>query len=98
MTGPGKRYISSGETNTTNFFENMPSLQRYQSLINAIPSPGAASNGTWGIGSFTSGRNYSQTCTSGLPIFTDSSNQGPGNVSADCLESINAKCPLAHEG
>ena len=84
-------YISSGETNTTNFFENIPSLQRYQSLINAIPSPGAASNGTWGIGSFTSGRNYSQTCTSGLPIFVNSSNLGPGNVSSDCIEAINAK-------
>lgn len=84
-------YVSSGETNTTNFYENMPSLQRYQYLINAIPSPGAAPNGTWGIGSFTSGRNYSQTCTSGLPIFTNSSNLGPGEVSADCVESIVAK-------
>jgi outer membrane receptor protein involved in Fe transport len=84
-------YVSSGETNTTNFFDDMPSLQRYQNLINAIPSPGGTPNGTWGIGSFTTGRNYAQTCTSGLPIFTDSSNLGAGNVSADCLESIAAK-------
>jgi iron complex outermembrane recepter protein len=84
-------YVSSGETNVTNFFTRLPSLQRYQSLLNAIPSPGAASNGTWGIGSFTSGRNYSQTCTSGLPIFTNSSTLGPGGVSANCLESISAK-------
>jgi hypothetical protein len=84
-------YVSSGETNTTNFFDDMPSLQRYQNLINAIPSPGGTPNGTWGIGSFTTGRNYAQTCTSGLPIFTDSSNLGAGNVSANCLESIAAK-------
>ena len=84
-------YVSSGETNTTNFFEGLPSLQRYQSLLNAIPSPGAASNGTWGIGSFTSGRNYVQTCTSGLPIFTNSSNLGAGEVSANCIESMVAK-------
>jgi len=84
-------YVSSGQTNVTNFYGDIPSLQRYQSLLNAIPSPGLASNGTWGIGSFTSGRNYVQTCTSGLPIFTNSSNLGSGNVSADCLESIMAK-------
>ncbi len=28
---------------------------------------------------FTAGRNYAQTCTSGLPIFTDSSNVAAGN-------------------
>ena len=84
-------YVSSGETNTTNFYERIPSLQRYQYLINAIPAPGAAPNGTWGRGSFTSGRNYAQTCTTGLPIFTNSSSAGPGEVSADCIESIVAK-------
>ena len=96
-------YVSSGETNTTNFYENMPSLQRYQNLINAIPVSGGtvnpttpptgpgAPNATWGRGTFTSGRNYAQTCTTGLPIFTNSSNAGAGEVSADCVESIVAK-------
>jgi outer membrane receptor protein involved in Fe transport len=84
-------YVSSGETKVTNFFTHLPSLQRYQALLNAIASPGAAPNGTWGVGSFTSGRNYVQTCTSGLPIFTNSSTLGAGVVSADCLESIEAK-------
>ena len=87
-------YISSGQTNAENFFNNMPSLQRYQALLNAIPSPGAAPNGTWGITGplgFTSGRNYVQTCTSGLPIFTNSSTLGAGGVSSDCIESIAAK-------
>jgi iron complex outermembrane recepter protein len=84
-------YVSSGQTNSESFFYNMPSLQRYQALLNAIPSPGGNPNGTWGIGSFTSGRNYVQTCTSGLPIFEDSSTLGVGNASADCLESIMSK-------
>ena len=84
-------YVSSGNTRVENFFYNMPSLQRYQYLLAAIPSPGGVSNGTWGIGSFSSGRNYVQTCTSGLPIFSDSSTLGAGQVSADCLESIAAK-------
>jgi len=87
-------YVSSGKTDVTNFFENMPSLQRYWNLIAAAPSAfvlqGSPGNGTWGIGNFTQGRNYGQTCTSGLPIFSNSSNLGPGLVSADCLESIAA--------
>ena len=56
----------------------------------AVPGPGAP-NGTWGRGTFTSGRNYAQTCTTGLPIFTNSSNAGPGEISADCIEDIVAK-------
>jgi iron complex outermembrane recepter protein len=87
-------YVSSGKTDVTNFFENMPSLQRYWNLIAAAPSAftlqSSPGNGTWGIGSFTQGRNYGQTCTSGLPIFSNSSNLGPGKVSQDCLESIAA--------
>jgi len=85
-------YVSTGKTDVTNFFENIPSLQRYWNLIAAAPNAfvlqGAPGNGTWGRGSFTQGRNYGQTCTSGLPIFSNSSNLGPGLVSADCLESI----------
>src|SRR5439155_11405592 len=51
-------------------------------------------NGTWGAsgpGGFTQGRNYVQVCTSGLPIFTNSSSLGSGQVSADCVESIASK-------
>jgi outer membrane receptor protein involved in Fe transport len=74
-------YVSTGQTDSLSFFGNMPSLQRYQFLL-------SQPNGTWGQGSFTSGRNYVQTCTSGLPIFTNSSSLGAGQISADCLESI----------
>jgi iron complex outermembrane recepter protein len=85
-------YVSSGKTDVTNFFENIPSLQRYWNLIAAAPNAlvlqGAPGNGTWGRGSFTQGRNYGQTCTTGLPIFSNSSSGGPGVVSTDCLESI----------
>ena len=85
-------YVSSGQTSESTLFSNIPSLQRYWNLIAASPSAftlqGAPSNNTWGRGTFTQGRNYAQTCTSGLPIFADSSNLGAGGVSADCLESI----------
>ncbi len=85
-------YVSSGKTEVSNFFENIPSLQRYWNLISASPNAftlqGAPGNGTWGQGTFTQGRNYAQTCTSGLPIFSNSSTLGAGRASADCLESI----------
>jgi iron complex outermembrane receptor protein len=77
-------YVSSGQTDSLSFFYNMPSLQRYQYLL-------SQQKGTWGAGTFTSGRNYVQTCTSGLPIFSNSSSLGLGQVSADCLESIASK-------
>jgi outer membrane receptor protein involved in Fe transport len=80
-------YVSSGQTNSESFFNNMPSLQRYQFLL-------GQTNNTWGAsgpGGFTQGRNYVQVCTSGLPIFTNSSSLGAGGVSADCLESIASK-------
>ena len=87
-------YVSSGQTSESAVFSNMPSLQRYWNLIAASPNAltllGAPGNGTWGRGTFTQGRNYAQTCTSGLPIFADSSNLGAGRVSPDCLESIAA--------
>ena len=87
-------YVSSGRTDETSFFENMPSLQRYWNLIAASPTAatllGGVGNGTWGRGTFSQGRNYAQNCTSGLPIFANSSNLGAGRVSADCLESIAA--------
>ncbi len=85
-------YVSSGRTDETNFFDTIPSLQRYWNLLAASPTAttllGGPGNGTWGRGTFSQGRNYAQTCTSGLPIFANSSNLGPGLVSADCLESI----------
>jgi hypothetical protein len=87
-------YFSSGQTNVSNLFSNMPSLQRYWNLIASSPTAatllGAPGNGTWGQGTFSQGRNYAQDCTSGLPIFADSSTLGAGRVSADCLESIAA--------
>ncbi len=77
-------YVSSGQTDSLSFFNNLPSLQRYQYLL-------SQQNATWGAGSFSSGRNYVQNCTSGLPIFTTSSSLGAGQVSSDCIESIVAK-------
>jgi outer membrane receptor protein involved in Fe transport len=77
-------YVSTGQTDSLTFNSNMPSLQRYQFLL-------SQPNGTWGQGEFTSGRNYVQECTSGLPIFTNSSSLGAGQISADCLESIESK-------
>jgi outer membrane receptor protein involved in Fe transport len=85
-------YVSSGQTNSESFFYNMPSLQRYQFLLQAVQN--GVSNNTWGASGpagFTSGRNYVQTCTSGLPIFSNSSSLGSGQVSADCVESIASK-------
>ena len=85
-------YVSSGRTDETSFFRNMPSLQRYWNLLASSPTAttllGAPGNGTWGRGTFSQGRNYAQNCTSGLPIFADSSTLGPGQVSQNCLESI----------
>jgi iron complex outermembrane receptor protein len=87
-------YFSSGQTSESTLYSNMPSLQRYWNLIAAAPSSlvlqGSPGNATWGRGTFTQGRNYAQTCTSGLPIFANSSSLGAGQVSADCLESIAA--------
>ncbi len=83
-------YVSSGKTDTENYFDELPSLQRYQFLL-AQPSA------TWGRGIFTQGRNYVQTCTSGLPIFTDSSSLGAGQVSPDCLEAIASKARSVQE-
>ncbi len=72
-------YVSSGHTQVDNTNFNTPSLQRYQSLV-AQPN--------WGQGTFASGRNYSQTCTSGLPIFIQ---QGITQVTQDCVDAIDTR-------
>ena len=72
-------YVSTGHTQVDNVNFNTPSLQRYQSLV-AQPN--------WGQGTFVSGRNYSQTCTSGLPIFIG---QGINTVTQDCLDAIDTR-------
>jgi outer membrane receptor protein involved in Fe transport len=72
-------YVSTGHTQVDNVNFNTPSLQRYQSLV-AQPN--------WGQGTFASGRNYSQTCTSGLPIFIG---QGITQVTQDCIDAIDTR-------
>jgi len=72
-------YFSTGHTLVDNVNNNTPSLQRYQSLV-AQPN--------WGQGTFASGRNYSQTCTSGLPIFIG---QGINQVTQDCIDAIDTR-------
>ena len=69
-------YISTGETDTLIFYDDLPSLQRYQFLV-AQPN--------WGIGSFARGRNYDVTCGTGLPMFSaDRSRRGlPGGHSVE---------------
>jgi outer membrane receptor protein involved in Fe transport len=69
-------YFSTGNTTVDNVNFNTPSLQRYQTLI-------AGQN--WGTGTFTSGRNYAQTCTTGLPIFTSTP------VTQDCVDAIDTR-------
>ncbi len=67
-------YVSIGETNEHE-------LLRQPAVVAALPVPhrrsptattllGGAGNGNWGRGTFARGRNYAQTCTSGLPMFT----------------------------
>ncbi|HZF28488.1 MAG TPA: TonB-dependent receptor [Gammaproteobacteria bacterium] len=66
-------YVSTGQTGVTNINDNLPSLQRYQSLV-AQPN--------FGVGTFVAGRNYVQSCTTGLPIFRTT------DPSQNCLDSI----------
>ena len=68
------------------------------------PSPsaftlqGAPGNGTWGRGTFTQGRNYAQTCTSGLPIFADSSIARGGPSIGGLPREHRVERPLADGG
>ena len=54
-------YVSTGETDILIYYDDLPSLQRYQFLV-AQPN--------WGVGQFVRGRNYDVTCQTGLPMFT----------------------------
>ena len=69
-------YVSTGETNILMFYDDLPSLQRYQFLV-AQPN--------WGVGAFSRGRNYDVTCSTGLPMF------GTVDPDAGCQEAIQSK-------
>jgi outer membrane receptor protein involved in Fe transport len=75
-------YVSSGETDTTNFFHHLPSLQRYQQLLRQ-PNFGETPPG-----GFTLGRNYVIHCPTGLPIFPSVRATDPD---PRCLEGIDSK-------
>ncbi|HUL81774.1 MAG TPA: TonB-dependent receptor [Gammaproteobacteria bacterium] len=66
-------YVSTGQTQVNVVNENLPSLQRYQSLV-AQPN--------FGVGTFPAARFYQAQCTTGLPIFRAT------DPSQDCLDSI----------
>ena len=62
-------YISTGQTDIENANYRMPSLQRYQFLIQQ-PNFGTGGPFAYPLGSLIgSGRGYSITCPSGLPVF-----------------------------
>jgi outer membrane receptor protein involved in Fe transport len=58
------------------FYDDLPSLQRYQFLV-AQPN--------WGVGSFVRGRNYDVQCSTGLPMFSSV------DPDENCQEAIQAK-------
>lgn len=69
-------YVSRGDTNTVIENFRLPSLQRYQSLVN---------QSGFGKGTFTGlGRGYASKCTTGLPVFKEFV------PSKDCLDSIDS--------
>jgi outer membrane receptor protein involved in Fe transport len=69
-------YVSNGETDTLIFYDDLPSLQRYQFMV-AQPN--------WGVGTFVRGRNYDVTCATGLPMFSSV------DPDAGCQEAIQSK-------
>jgi outer membrane receptor protein involved in Fe transport len=73
-------YVSTGETETMNFFHHLPSLQRYQQLVRQPQFGVTPATG------FTLGRNYELNCSTGLPIFTPFTDPAPS-----CLESMDSK-------
>jgi outer membrane receptor protein involved in Fe transport len=75
-------YVSTGETNILIFYDDLPSLQRYQFLV-AQPN--------WGQGSFVRGRNYDVTCGTGLPMFSSV------DPDANCQEAIQSKTRALQE-
>ena len=69
-------YYSSGETNATNIYTTLPSVQRWQALV-ASPEFGAGQE-IQGIG------DYQMTCDSGLPIFEGTT----ADTSQNCIDAI----------
>ena len=69
-------YVSNGETDILIYYDDLPSLQRYQFLV-AQPQ--------WGVGSFVRGRNYDVTCSTGLPMFSTV------EPDANCQEAMQSK-------
>ncbi len=70
-------HVSTGDTNIIAYYDNLPSLQRYQVLV-AQPNWGANAN-------LVRGRNYNAQCTTGLPMFSSV------DPSANCIEAIQSK-------
>ena len=71
-------YVSNGETDILIYYDDLPSLQRYQFLV-AQPN--------WGQGQFVRGRNYDVSCGTGLPMFTLASTV----PDAGCQEAVQSK-------
>ncbi|MET0293345.1 MAG: TonB-dependent receptor [Steroidobacteraceae bacterium] len=71
-------YYSTGETNATNLYEALPSVQRWQALV-ASPRFGQGAS----IVS-PQGGNYRIDCTSGLPIFSGTID----TTSQNCINGI----------
>ncbi len=73
-------YVSTGDTSITATYANIPSLQRYQ-YVATRPNWGVTAPGQ----TFTTGRNYTLSCPTGLPLFS--------TVDPDplCNEAITAK-------
>jgi outer membrane receptor protein involved in Fe transport len=71
-------FYTSGETNATNVYETLPSVQRWK-LLAASPEFGKnqAILGT---------SNYQMTCTSGLPIYYGTT----AETTQDCLDAMNS--------
>jgi outer membrane receptor protein involved in Fe transport len=69
-------FYTSGETNATNIYNALPSIQRWKAL-GASPEFGA---GQTILGT----SNYQMTCTSGLPIFYGTTE----GTTQDCLDAI----------
>jgi outer membrane receptor protein involved in Fe transport len=69
-------YVSNGETDILIYYNDLPSLQRYQFMV-AQPN--------WGIGTFQRGRNYDVSCGTGLPMFSSV------DPDAGCQEAIQSK-------
>lgn len=69
-------FYSSGETNATNIYRALPSVQRYKALV-ASPEFG---RGQTIVGT----SDYRMSCTTGLPMFYGTT----ADVSKDCIDAI----------